>query len=171
MTGSDRPFARKFVSHPAAAHAVSARRRASLTISLTLPLGRTNALKPDDLHALRDQVLCLFSAPAAADDKVRSPEAAGGADQTESSCDVTGASFAAAAVRAFIDDCCTVNPYVFARAGVLLEAYLTWAAAHDAPKMSPKMFGCALRELGFSRRRSNNIIWCGLELTRPTAPP
>lgn len=171
MTGSDRSFARPFVSHHAADRAVAARRRGSLTISVTLPLGRTNALKPDDLHAIRDQVLCLFSAPAAADDKLRSPEATGGADRTEISCDVTGASFAAAAVQAFIDDCCTVNPYVFARARVLLDAYVTWAAAHDSPKMSPKMFGCALRELGFTRRRSNNIIWCGLELKRPTAPP
>jgi hypothetical protein len=67
-------------------------------------------------------------------------------------------------VRKFIDECCDRDQRSFEQADELLVSYNKWAIARGDDRLNWTSFGCALRDLGFPRRKSSANFWHGLRL-------
>ncbi|MFL9829080.1 hypothetical protein, partial [Rhodoplanes sp. SY1] len=78
---------------------------------------------------------------------------------------------AAEAIRAFIDAQCILDRNAWEQASVLREAYGSWASTRNMPRLGGRVFGMALGALGYERRKSCNILWCGLRLERRKVAP
>ncbi len=73
---------------------------------------------------------------------------------------------AAAHVDAFIHARCERDQAGVERASTLLTSYGSWARANDLPPLSAKALSGALAFLGFRRRKSSVVLWCGLRLRK-----
>ncbi|MBI2715702.1 MAG: hypothetical protein HYX37_14810 [Rhizobiales bacterium] len=67
-------------------------------------------------------------------------------------------------VRKFIDECCDKDQHSYEQADALLVSYNKWAVARGDDRLNWTSFGCALRQLGFHRRKSSVNFWHGLRL-------
>ena len=67
-------------------------------------------------------------------------------------------------VRRFVDECCTTDPALSARAGELYAGYRAWAEMAGEHPMSQRKFGERLAQAGFRKERSGGIVYRGLAL-------
>jgi len=69
-----------------------------------------------------------------------------------------------AEVKAFVSERCDRSARGRETARDLLAAYTEWARVSGAPPLTQRVFGRAMSGLGFARRKSGRIIYCGLWL-------
>ena len=73
-------------------------------------------------------------------------------------------------VRAFLRECCRLDPAAEERAADLATAYATWAAATGRSSLSRTALGRGLRACGLASRNSRIMVWRGIALRDPPAP-
>lgn len=67
----------------------------------------------------------------------------------------------------WLNDCCNLGAQYSTKASSLLESFVKYSSWKG---MSHKKFGSMMKEHGFTKSKSNGVIWNGLELSEPLTP-